>query len=162
MLNILENYDLKKQGRWSKETLHLMIESMRRAFCDRARWLGDPDFTTIPVAPDLQGIRRQAGQGNRPDQGRQRAQALAKDITAGMAKAKSTTHFSVIDKDGMAVANTYTLEGGYGWRVVVKGAGFLLNNEMNDFNWYPGVTDKKGTSAPSPIRSRRASGCSVR
>src|SRR5205807_684261 len=56
----------------------------------------------------------------------------------------STTHFSVLDRDGMAVANTYTLEQGFGSRVVVKGAGFLLNNEMMDFNWRPGVTDRQG------------------
>jgi gamma-glutamyltranspeptidase/glutathione hydrolase len=148
MLNILENYDLKKQGRWSAATMHQMIESMRRAFHDRAVWLGDPDFTKIPthLTTKEYGVK------------------LAKEINLAKAtpsatlapeiplsgESDSTTHFSVIDKDGLAVANTYTLEGGYGSHVVVKGAGFLLNNEMNDFNWFPGVTDKKGNVGTDP------------
>ena len=73
-----------------------------------------------------------------------RSEDLAKDIPLAR-DGDSTTHFSVIDQDGMAVANTYTLERSYGSRVVVTGAGFLLNNEMLDFNWRPGVTDKHGT-----------------
>jgi gamma-glutamyltranspeptidase/glutathione hydrolase len=68
---------------------------------------------------------------------------LAKDIRL-TDEGDSTTHFSIVDKDGMGVSNTYTLERSYGSRVVVKGAGFLLNNEMLDFNWYPGVTDRSG------------------
>src|SRR5262249_45408585 len=74
---------------------------------------------------------------------------LAKDIPLSP-DGDSTTHFSVIDKDGMAVANTYTLERSYGSRVVVKGAGFLLNNEMGDFNWQPGITTRKGTIGTEP------------
>src|SRR5207249_4209187 len=66
------------------------------------------------------------------------------------AEGDSTTHFSVIDRDGMAVANTYTLERSYGSRVVVKGAGFLLNDEMTDFNWRPGYTDRKGAIGTEP------------
>ena len=74
----------------------------------------------------------------------------------------STTHFSIIDKDGMAVSNTYTLENSYGNRVVVRGAGYMLNNEMTDFNPQPGVTDREGPDRHrSRTRSRRASGCSV-
>ena len=69
MLNILENFDLRKQGRWSPETLHLMIETMRRAYCDRARYLGDPDFVKMPGLPDEQGVREEAGRRHRPGQG---------------------------------------------------------------------------------------------
>ena len=69
MLNILENFDLKKHGRWSPETLHLMTEAMRRAYCDRARYLGDPDFIKIPPHLTTQGIRPQAGREHRPDEG---------------------------------------------------------------------------------------------
>jgi len=148
MLNILEHYDLKKQGRWSKETLHLMIESMRRAFRDRARWLGDPDFTKIPTHLTTQEYAAQLVKDIDLAKATPSA-TLAKDIPLS-GEGDSTTHFSVIDQDGLAVANTFTLEGGYGSHVVVKGAGFLLNNEMNDFNWYPGVTNNKGTIGTDP------------
>src|SRR5205085_7078200 len=73
-----------------------------------------------------------------------RSETLAGDIPLTDGEGDSTTHFSVIDKDGMAVANTYTLENSYGSRVVVRGAGFLLNNEMTDFNPRPGHTDRAG------------------
>jgi gamma-glutamyltranspeptidase/glutathione hydrolase len=142
MLNILETFDLRKQGRWSPETLHLMIEAMRRAYCDRARFLGDPAFVRIPAhltTPEYG--RKLAGQIDR------RRATPSADLAKGIELAPegdSTTHFSVLDKNGMAVANTYTLEHGYGSKVVVKGAGFLLNNEMMDFNRRPGVTDRKG------------------
>lgn len=145
MLNILENFDLKSQGRYSPETLHLMIEATRRAFLDRARYLGDPDFVDIPVqrlmskeyATTLaQGIDRSRASSS---------VELGKDIvTIAESESDETTHFSVIDKDGNAVANTYTLEGGYGSHVVVKGAGFILNNEMGDFNKKPGETNLGG------------------
>jgi gamma-glutamyltranspeptidase/glutathione hydrolase len=143
MLNILETFDLKKLGRWSPRTLHLMAEAMRRAYCDRARYLGDPAFVQIPSRlTDKKHARKLA---KTIDLNRATPSAhLAPEITLA-GEGDSTTHFSVIDKDGMAVANTYTLERSYGSRVVVKGAGFLLNNEMMDFNWYPGHTDRKGT-----------------
>jgi gamma-glutamyltranspeptidase/glutathione hydrolase len=148
MLNVLENFDLKTQGRWSKETLHLMIEAMKRAFCDRARWLGDPDFTKIPI--ELTTREYAAKLARSIDLAKATPSAsLAKDIPLAD-EGESTTHFSVIDKDGMAVSNTYTLEHSYGSRVVVKGAGFLLNNEMMDFNWRPGYTDKKGAIGTEP------------
>src|SRR5262249_34702173 len=75
--------------------------------------------------------------------------ALARDIPLAQ-EGDSTTHFSIIDKDGMAVANTYTLEQSYGSRVVVRGTGFLLNNEMGDFNWRPGRTDLRGGIGTDP------------
>ena len=145
MLNTLENFDLKSQGRYSAETLHLMIEATRRAFLDRARYLGDPDFTDIPVQRlTSKEYARTLAQGI----DRTRASSsveLGKDIvTIAESESEETTHFSVIDKDGNAVANTYTLEGGYGSHVVVKGAGFILNNEMGDFNKKPGETNLTG------------------
>src|SRR5262249_55872406 len=133
MLNILENFDLRKQGRWSAETLHLMIEAMRRAYCDRARHLGDPDFTKIPAHLTSEDYARELARKIDLKHAT-RSEDLAKDIPLAK-EGDSTTHFSVIDKDGMAVANTYTLERSYGSRIVVRGAGFLLNNEMIDFNW---------------------------
>jgi gamma-glutamyltranspeptidase/glutathione hydrolase len=148
MLNILEPMELRKQGRWAPPTLHRMIEAMRRAYYDRARYLGDPDFVKIPdhltakeyarrLAKDIDSTRATL------------STALATDIPLAQ-EGDSTTHFSIIDKDGMAVANTYTLEQSYGSRVVVRGAGFLLNNEMGDFNWSPGHTDLRGGIGTDP------------
>lgn len=148
MLNVLEHFDLKKQGRWSPETLHVMAEAMRRAYCDRARHLGDPEFVKIPA--HLTSKEYAAKLASAIDLKRAtRSEDLAKDVTLPP-EGDSTTHFSVIDKDGMAVANTYTLERGYGSRVVVKGAGFLLNNEMLDFNRRPGYTDRSGAIGTEP------------
>jgi gamma-glutamyltranspeptidase/glutathione hydrolase len=148
MLNVLENFDLRKQGRWSPETLHLMTETMRRAYCDRARYLGDPDFVKVPShLTSKEYARKLADQIDRKRA--TRSEDLAKDIPLAR-EGDSTTHFSIIDRDGLAVANTYTLERSYGSRVVVKGAGFLLNDEMIDFNWRPGVTDREGAIGTEP------------
>jgi gamma-glutamyltranspeptidase/glutathione hydrolase len=148
MLDILENFDLRKQGRWSPETMHLMIESMRRAYCDRARYLGDPDFTRIPDTLVQKDYARTLAQGI-DKRHATKSEDLAKDIPLAK-ESEDTTHFSVIDSNGMAVANTYTLERSYGSRIVVKGAGFLLNNEMIDFNWRPGVTTRGGDIGTEP------------
>lgn len=155
-LNILEHFDLKAHQRYSSEALHLVIEATKRAYCDRARYLGDPAFTEIP--PKL--ISK--------DYAKQLAAGIASDRTTPSAKlapeieltdeSESTTHFSIVDKNGMAVANTYTLENSYGSRVVVRGAGFLLNNEMTDFNWKPGKTTRAGrigTSANTVAPGKR-------
>ena len=146
MLNILENFDLKKSGRYSAETLHIMVEAMRRAYLDRARHLGDPDFTKIPVARlTSKDYARGLAANILPDRASSSVE-LGKDIVTAVAddESEETTHFSVLDRDGMAVANTFTLEAGYGSKVVVKGAGFLLNNEMGDFNKKPGETNTGG------------------
>jgi gamma-glutamyltranspeptidase/glutathione hydrolase len=141
MLHILENFDLKRWGRWSPETNHILIEAMRRGFLDRARYLGDPNFVTIPAHLTTAAYgRKLAGEINLTRATPSRD--LARELLAG--EGDSTTHFSIIDRDGMAVSNTYTLERSFGSRVVVKGAGFLLNNEMGDFNWTPGRTNRKG------------------
>jgi gamma-glutamyltranspeptidase/glutathione hydrolase len=148
MLNTLENFDLRKHGRWSPQTMHLMIEVMRRAYCDRARHLGDPAFVKIPDHLTTKAYARKLAQSIDPTRATP-SEDLAADISLAR-EGDSTTHFSVIDRDGMAVANTYTLERSYGSRVVVRGAGFLLNNEMLDFNWRPGHTDTKGTIGTAP------------
>jgi gamma-glutamyltranspeptidase/glutathione hydrolase len=142
MLNILENFDLRKQGRWSPQTLHLLIETMRRAYYDRARSLGDPDFVTIPTHLTTKDYAKKLAQGIDPAHATASAD-LAQDIPLA-GEGSDTTHFSVIDRDGMAVSNTYTLEQSFGGRIVVRGAGFLLNNEMGDFNPRPGITDRRG------------------
>jgi gamma-glutamyltranspeptidase/glutathione hydrolase len=146
MLNILESFDLAAKGRHSAKTLHLMVEAARRAYLDRARHLGDPDFVRVPVAR-LISKRYAAGLAATIDTARAASSvALGRDIVTASQAAESeqTTHFSVIDKDGMAVANTYTLEWGYGSAVVARGTGFLLNNEMGDFNKKAGTTTTSG------------------
>jgi gamma-glutamyltranspeptidase/glutathione hydrolase len=148
MLNILENYPLKDHGRFAPETMHVMIESMRRAYCDRARFLGDPAFTKIPAHLTTKEHARMLARGIDLTRATPSAE-LAKDIPLAP-EGDSTTHFSIIDKDGLAVANTYTLERSYGSHIVVKGAGFLLNNEMMDFNWQPGITTRQGTIGTDP------------
>lgn len=145
MLNMLETFDLKKQGRSSAATLHLTIEAMRRAYLDRARHLGDPDFVDVPVARLTSKEYAKTLASEIDLTKASRSADLGRDIvTATTTESDETTHFSVIDKNGMAVSNTYTLEGGYGSKVVVKGAGFLLNNEMGDFNKKPGETNLTG------------------
>ncbi len=146
MLNILENFDLKQHDRFAPETLHLMIEAMRRAYLDRARHLGDPDFTDIPIAKLLsKEYAKTLAASINPNKASSSVE-LGKDLVtiAEVRESDETTHFSVLDKNGMAVSNTYTLEGAYGSGVVVKGAGFLLNNEMGDFNKKPGETNVRG------------------
>jgi gamma-glutamyltranspeptidase/glutathione hydrolase len=143
MLNVLENFPLKKQGRFTAPTLHLMAETMRRAYCDRARFLGDGDFVKIPGHLTSKEYAKKLAAAI--DSGKATPSAsLARDVPL-RGEGDSTTHFSIIDADGMAVSNTYTLERSYGSRIVVRGAGFLLNNEMIDFNWFPGRTTRDGT-----------------
>jgi gamma-glutamyltranspeptidase / glutathione hydrolase len=146
MLNMLENFDLKPTGAASPEARHLEIEAMRRAYLDRARHLGDPDFVQIPLARLLSKEYAKTLAATIDRAKASSSVELGKDIvTATSQEPEETTHYSVIDKDGMAVSTTTTLEGGYGSRVVVKGAGFILNNEMGDFNKNPGVTLSDGT-----------------
>jgi len=148
MLNILEHYDLKKNARYSPQTLHLTTEAMRLAYADRARFLGDPAFTSIPKHLTTKEHARELSKLINLDKAN-RSEDVAKDIALS-SEGDSTTHFSIIDKDGMAVSNTYTLEHSFGSRIVVKGAGFLLNNEMMDFNWRPGITTKTGAIGTEP------------
>ena len=149
MLNVLEGYDLGELGFGSAASLHLMAESMRRAYADRAQYLGDPDFNREMPLPKLVS--------------KEYAVALRRTINRNAAsrstpasrewpsdESEETTHLSVVDGDRSAVALTFTLEGGYGSRIVVPGAGFLLNNEMGDFNAGPGLTDETGLVGTPP------------
>jgi gamma-glutamyltranspeptidase/glutathione hydrolase len=147
MLNVLEPFELRRQGRWSPETVHLIIEAMKRAYRDRASHLGDADFVSVPAHLTTKEYARELARQIDRDQATPSA-SLAGDIPLAD-ESPSTTHFSVMDGRGMAVSNTYTLEQSYGARVVVRGAGFLLNNEMGDFNWRPGHTDRSGAIGTS-------------
>lgn len=150
MLNILENFELRAWGRWSPQTLHCLCEAMRLAYFDRACYLADPAFVDIPVHLISKDYARQLSQQIDPRRaGNSAALAAARQISLPP-ESDHTTHFSVIDEAGMAVANTYTLEQSYGSRVVVRGGGFLLNNELGDFNWKPGHTDRDGTIGTAP------------
>jgi gamma-glutamyltranspeptidase/glutathione hydrolase len=141
MLNILEGYDLGKLGRGA-QALHYTIEAMKRAYADRATDMGDPNFVKIPVAGLLSkqyaaGLRAQIGERATP----------AADIRAGQpteAEGRNTTHFSVIDRDGNAVSNTYTLNFSFGLGLVADGTGVLLNNELDDFTAKPGAANAYG------------------
>jgi gamma-glutamyltranspeptidase/glutathione hydrolase len=148
MLNILENFDLKKYGRENAETSHLVIEAMKRAYADRARYLGDPDFVKIPDHLTTKEYAKKLAAGIDLEKATP-SESLAPEIVLDK-ESDSTTHFSIVDRDGMAVSNTYTLENAYGNRVVVRGAGFLLNNQMTDFNPKPGLTTRKGLIGTKP------------
>jgi gamma-glutamyltranspeptidase/glutathione hydrolase len=143
MLNILEGFDLAEIGHNSALYLHLLTESMRRAYADRANFLGDPDFNEdMPVA---MLTSKEHGAKQRASIMMHAASESDPAKFAQLYESEETTHFSVVDKDGNMVSLTYTLENGYGSKIVVDGAGFLLNNEMGDFNAQPGVTNERGT-----------------
>jgi gamma-glutamyltranspeptidase/glutathione hydrolase len=145
MLNILEPLNLKSRGLLTAPAIHLQVEAMRRAYLDRARHLGDPDFTRVPVARLTSKEHARAVGATIAVDKVSSSLELGKDIvTVADNEAGETTHYSVLDKNGMAVVTTTTLEGGFGSHVVVKGAGFLLNNEMGDFNKKPGETNATG------------------
>jgi gamma-glutamyltranspeptidase/glutathione hydrolase len=148
MLNILEAYDLAEAGAGSARNLHLMAESMRRAFADRARYLGDPDFN--PEMPIARLTSKPYAEELRAGIDPQRASVSSPDSFSWPAESPETTHFSVVDAERNAVSLTYTLEQSYGAGIVVTGAGFLLNNEMGDFNPAPGMTTERGHIGTEP------------
>jgi len=148
MLNILEGFDMSAYGHNSAQYLHLLTEAMRRSFADRAEHLGDPDFNESMPLDMLLDKDYAATLRATIDM----AKASVSDETefANIYESEDTTHFSVVDKDGNMVSLTYTLENGYGSRIVAEGAGYLLNNEMGDFNAVPGVTNRSGQIGTPP------------
>lgn len=142
MMHMLEPMKLRQYDRFSAETLHLTAEAMRRAFLQRALHLADPDFSEIPNHLDDKPFAHRLASDMRPTRATP-SESLAAEIRIAD-ESPETTHFSVVDAHGNAVSNTYTLEASWGSRVVVQGAGFVLNNEMGDFNWLPGVTNRRG------------------
>jgi len=152
MLNILEGYDLGSIGHNTGLYLHLLTESMRRAYADRANYLGDPDFNEDMPVGMLTSKEHAAKQRETITL---HAKSESDPARFGEAyESSETTHFSVADGEGNMVSLTYTLEHGYGSKIVVEGAGFLLNNEMGDFNAQPGVTNERGTIGTPPNRIR--------
>jgi gamma-glutamyltranspeptidase / glutathione hydrolase len=155
MLGMLEPFDVAKLGHHSAAKIHLFTEVMRRAFRDRAEYLGDPDFAPVPVdqllARDYLSARMRDFDPNRatpsaavqPGLGPTKVSLAAPGV--GFARESTeTTHFSVVDAAGNAVTNTYTLNGGYGSGVTIPGTGILLNNEMDDFTAKVGVKNMFG------------------
>jgi gamma-glutamyltranspeptidase/glutathione hydrolase len=153
MLNILEGYDLAQLSR--EESLHIIAEAMKRAYADRATFMGDPDAVKMPVAGLISkkyaaALRAQIGQRATP----------STEIRSGNPadfEGQNTTHFSVIDRDGNAVSNTYTLNFSYGLGLVAEGTGVLLNNELDDFTSKPGTANAYGlvgynANLPGPNR----------
>ncbi len=142
MLNILERFDLKADGPFAPLTLHRITEAMRRAYFTRATEIADPDVVAIPIAK--LSSKSYADELARSIGDRATPSASLATFPIASAEGPHTTHFSTLDSAGNAVALTYTLEEGYGSKAVVAGAGFLLNNEMGDFNLIPGRTDATG------------------
>lgn len=148
MLNVLEGYDLAKMGSGSAAEIHVMVEAMKRAFADRAHYMGDPAFVTnMPIARLMsKDYAAQLRKTIDPEH----AAKSSPSTFEWPHESDETTHISIVDGAHNAVSLTYTLEGGYGVHVVVPGAGFLLNNEMGDFNAGPGLTDETGLIGTDP------------
>ena len=143
MLNILEGFDLAKLEANSSERYHLMTEAMRRAFADRAEYMGDSDFVKVPVAGL---IDKSYAATLRSTINTDRA-STSTEVRAGRPagyESEDTTHFTVVDAEGNAVSNTYTLNNSYGAAAVAKGTGILLNDEMDDFAAKPGTPNMYG------------------
>ncbi|MFN2480005.1 MAG: gamma-glutamyltransferase [Pyrinomonadaceae bacterium] len=143
MLNILEGYDLRAMQSSSSERYHVLTEAMRRAFADCAEYMGDTDFVKVPIAGM---IDKKYAERQRASINLERASTSA-EVRAGRptgAESLETTHFTVVDAEGNAVSNTYTLNLGYGSGVTAKGTGVLLNNEMDDFAAKPGTPNAFG------------------
>ncbi len=151
MLNILEGFNLKKLGHNSALYLHILTEVMRTAFADRAEHIGDPLFN--PAMPVEKLISKAYADKLRPSINWFKAtesDSAQFNRLRLVEESEETTHFSVVDKEGNAVSLTYTLEHSYGSRITVAGAGFLLNNEMGDFNPIPGLTNTRGLIGTNP------------
>jgi gamma-glutamyltranspeptidase/glutathione hydrolase len=143
ILNILEGYPIAQLGFGSAETMHLMAEAMKRAYADRSEYLGDSDFVKVPLKGlTNKGYAETLRQGIEPDKAT--PSATIKPANPVPYESDQTTHFSVVDKDGNAVSNTYTLNFLFGTGLVAEGTGILLNNEMDDFSAKPGVPNAYG------------------
>ncbi len=142
-LNILEHYDVAKMQSNSAAKYHVLAESMRRAFADRAEYMADPDFVNVPVT---KLIDKKYAETRRASIDLTRASS-SREIKFGEAvgaEPMETTHYTIVDRDGTVVANTYTINDLYGSRVTIKGTGVLMNDEMDDFAARPGRANMFG------------------
>lgn len=143
MLNMLSQYPIDKMGHNSAATIHVMAESMRRAYADRSLYLGDPDFVNVPVAA-LTSTQYAKQLVRQIDLNKATPSSEVSPGTLLPYESNQTTHYSVIDKWGNAVSNTYTLNFSYGSGLIADGTGVLLNNEMDDFSAKPGTPNAYG------------------
>src|SRR5689334_7799708 len=143
MLNILEGFDLQKSEANSSDRYHLMAEAMRRAFADRAEYMGDSDFVKVPVAGMIDKAYAATLRATINPEHASTSEEVRAGRPAGY-ESEETTHFTVVDADGNAVSNTYTLNNSYGSAAVAKGTGMLLNDEMDDFAAKPGTPNMYG------------------
>ncbi len=148
ILNILEGYNLKETGHNSATYLHLLTEAMRRAFADRALYLGDPDFNK--EGPLQKIISKEYAENLRTGIDVITASVSDSSNFNQVFDEHNTTHLSIVDAEGNAVSLTYTIEQWWGSKIVAEGLGFFLNNEMGDFNPIPGVTNGKGDIGTTP------------
>ncbi len=143
ILNMLEKYNLEQAGHNSALTVHLMTEAMKRAYADRSEYLGDPDFFEVPLAQLTdKSYAQKLAQGIHP--AKTTPSLAIKPGLGPVEESPETTHFSVVDRWGNAVANTYTLNFSYGSGITAAGTGVLLNNETDDFSAKPGVANAYG------------------
>jgi len=143
ILNILEHFPIGEWGHNSANTLHHMAEAMKLAYADRAEYLGDTDFVEVPLAGlTSKDYAAELRKGIAPDKARPSLEI--KPGQPAVFESPETTHFSVVDRWGNAVSNTYTINFSYGSGITVAGAGFLLNNEMDDFSAKPGAANAYG------------------
>ena len=148
MLNVLEGYELSSMGPGSAAAVHLMVEAMKRSYADRARYLGDPDF--VKDMPLSRLMSKDYAADLRKTIDPKRTKPSSPTSFEWSHESDETTHISIVDADRNAVSMTYTLEQGYGVKIVVPGAGFLLNNQMGDFNAGPGLTNTEGLIGTDP------------
>ena len=143
MLNMLEIFPIARWGHNRADTLHVMAEAMRRAYADRSRHLGDPDFWPVPVA-GLTDKKYAGALAAAIDPARATPSTAVAPTRREAFESRETTHFSIMDRDGMAVSNTYTLNFSYGTGIIAAGTGVFLNNEMDDFSAKPGAPNAYG------------------
>ena len=143
ILNTLEGYPIGALGQNSSETLHLMAEAMKLAYADRSEYLGDPDFVDVPVEA-LMSKEYAADMRDKINANFATPSEQIKPADLAPYESDQTTHYSIIDKDGNAISNTYTINFSYGSGLVAEGTGILMNNEMDDFSAKPGVPNAYG------------------
>ena len=156
ILNILEGFDLGRLGAGSADAIHIMAEAMKPAYADRAAWLGDPDEVKIPFAGCSRRLTRRGCAPPSTPPGPIRPPRSPGDPLPF--EADQTTHVSVVDAQGNAVANTTTLNFSYGLGLVAEGTGVMLNNEMDDFSAKPGARNAYGLVGGDRTPSRPARG----
>ncbi|MDO6618879.1 gamma-glutamyltransferase [Shewanella sp. 6_MG-2023] len=143
MLNVLEHYPIEELGHNTAQTLHLMTETMKHAYADRSEYLGDPDFHNVPT-DKLTSQKYADSIAKQIAYNKATPSAEIKPGDLSVYESNQTTHYSVVDKWGNAVSNTYTLNFSYGSGLVAAGTGILLNNEMDDFSAKPGIPNAYG------------------